>query len=122
MTPGETALRAGMAKSMGDNAHQVAITQESRELLAAMLRDEMRIAVAEGISAALTPQKAREFAVVFLDAVKQQTNSKVNEVAGGVVRAAFKKLAWFLVAGSIVYWFGGWSALATLGKFLASRE
>lgn len=122
MTPGEAAVRAGMGESMSENAHQVAITQESRELLAALLRDEMRVAVAEGISAALTPAKAREFAVVFLDAVKQQTNSKVNEVAGGVVRAALKKLAWFVVAGSVVYWIGGWAALATLGKFLSARE
>lgn len=88
MTPGEAAARAGMGKSVGENAHQMAITQESRELLAALLRDEMRVAVAEGIAAALTDENAARFWRAGMQVLQEQAAKQAGIwVLGGLKRA-----------------------------------
>lgn len=113
-TEAEIEAKAGLRHSMSRNAHQMAMTEESRILLTALLRDEMSHAVTEGIRAALTPEIANQFAMVMVDAIKKQANQKVNEAAGGMVRAALKKIGYFAMAGLIVYWIGGWGALAAI--------
>ncbi|WP_041675697.1 hypothetical protein [Ramlibacter tataouinensis] len=103
---------------------QMALTEESRMLLAALLRDEMKTAVREGIREAMSKQAAAEFAIVFLDVMKQQAGLKMDTWAGGVIRGVFRKM-WenaglFLVGGMIVYSVGGWAAVAKLAQWVLS--
>lgn len=111
-------LKAALAVSVKENAVQVAITEESRVLLADTLRHEMAVAVAEGIKQAMTKETAEAFAGVFMEQIRIQATSKVDIWAGGLVRNAVKKTLYFLFVGSIVYGFGGWTALAAFGTWL----
>lgn len=72
MTPGAAAARAGMDKSLGDNAQQMAMTDESRQLLADLLEERMRIAVAEGIAAMLTDENAQRFWRTGMQVLQEQ--------------------------------------------------
>lgn len=94
------------------------ITEESRRLLSDMLEDRMRIAVAEGISAAMTDANAQKFVRAMLLEAQTLATEKTGEMVGGAVIALLKRTALFLVLGSIVYAVGGWTSLAALIKFL----
>lgn len=118
----EQKARESLRKSVEDNAQQMAITQESRELLAAVLRDDMRIAVAEGISAAMTDANAQKFVRSMLREAQQMAAEKSVAVAGGALKALFMRALTFLFLGLIVYGLGGWSALMAFGKFLAAKD
>lgn len=104
MTPGEAAVRTGMGKSMSDNAQQMVLTDESRVLLAALLRDEMRVAVAEGIAASLTDDNAERFWRKGMQVLQEQAAKQAGILLwGGIKRAlgigAVVLLVW-LVAGA----------------------
>jgi hypothetical protein len=111
---GEIAAARGLRQSKQMNGAQMAMTEESRQLLTVMLRDEMAGAVAEGIKASLTPEVANQFAEVMIVAFKAQLNASVNATAGGMVRGALNKIVGFVIVGLMVYWIGGWSALAAI--------
>lgn len=114
-------LKAALDLSVKDNSVQVAITEESRVLLASMLREEMAAAVSEGIRLAMTKQAAEIFANVFMDQMRVQANTKVNAWAGDLMRQAFKKVTFFIIVGSVVYSAGGWTALAVFGKWVSNE-
>lgn len=107
---------------MAINASQTAITEESRLLLAAMLRDEMRQAVTAGIREAMTQEAAEEFATTFLAVVRKQAESKMGSVGVSLIGGLLKKTGLFLLLGGVVYAIGGWAALAAMFKVLAGKD
>jgi hypothetical protein len=117
-TEGEVAAARGLRQSKALNSPQMAMTEESRQLLTALLRDEMSSAVAHGIKASLTPEVANQFATVMIVAFKAQLNASVNATAGGMVRAAVSKVFGYLIVGMMIYWIGGWSALAGIVNWI----
>jgi hypothetical protein len=123
-TAEETAAALRASKTI--NESQQAITDESRVLLIGFLRnemrDELRIAVAEGVSGAMTDANAQKFVRSMWAEAQKMAAEKSVEVAGGAIKALLKRALLFLFLGSLVYAVGGWSALAALAKFLASRE
>lgn len=122
MTEAAEGLKAAMGASMDRNRHQVAMTDESRQLLTSMLRDEMRVAVADGIAAAMTDKNAAQFCRAVLGEAQKMATEKTGEVVGSALGALVKKGLMFLFLGSIVYAIGGWSALAKLGSFFAGSR
>lgn len=101
------ALRASKVINMG----QQALTDESRVLLAALLRDEMRVAVAEGLEAVLTNEAV--WAKVFVVLQKQATERTGRFVLGGLT-AVLKKALWIGAFALVAYSIGGWTLLKTL--------
>ena len=104
MTPGAAAARAGLDRSVGDNAGQMAMTDESRRLLADLLEERMRIAVAEGIGAMLTDENAERFWRTGIQVLQEQAAKQAGMLLwGGVKRVlgvgAIVLLVW-LVAGA----------------------
>lgn len=118
MPTGEEQARAGLAESVRKNRQQMDITEESRQLLVAALREEMAEAFAHGLKDAMSSENARTFVRAMLAEAQTMATEKTGEVVGGAVLALLKRAALFLFLGSIVYAVGGWSALAALGKFL----
>jgi len=119
-TPEEIA-RAKLRVSVSDNREQMHMTEESRLLLAALIRDEMRVAVAEGIGAAMNDKNAATFCRAMVQEAKNMAAEKSVEMAGGVLKAFLGKALTFVFLGSLVYAVGGWSALAAMGKFLFDK-
>jgi hypothetical protein len=113
---------AALRESVDRNAQQQALTEETRVLLQSWVRneigDEMRLAVAEGIRAAMTPQAAREFWSVGLDVLQEQAKNAAGGWVLSGVSGLLKKAGLFMLLGGLVYWIGGWSALAKLGAVL----
>lgn len=111
------ALRASYA----EEKQQIAMTEGSRLVLQAMLRDELPAAVADGLKRVMTPETARMFADVFIEAMKQHASIKVDTWAGGVVKTTFKKMwdhAWLIVfAIGFAYSVGGFEAVAGVVKW-----
>lgn len=120
MTQAEDNLRATLAASVATNKAAVQRTDEDRVLLTSMLRDEMRIAVAEGVRAAMTQEAAIEFWTTGLTVLQEQA----RQAAGGWVMsglgALLKKIALFMLLGGIVYALGGWTALLGFAKLLSA--
>lgn len=122
----ENQARESLRRSVDENKSQQALVQESRELLTSLIRNEMRddlrIAVAEGVQAAMTDANAQRFVRSMLAEAQRMAAEKSVEVAGGVFKALVMRALTFLFLGLIVYSLGGWSALAAFGKFLAAKE
>lgn len=91
MTSAEEAA-AALRASKSINYGQQALTEESRLLLAAMLRDEMRMAVAEGISAALTDENAERFWVKGFEVAQRESRKKLRNAAGELVIGGLRGL------------------------------
>lgn len=101
------ALRASVAINHG----QQILTEESRLLLAAMLRDEMRVAVAEGISAALTDDAAERFWNKGLEVLQRQATERTGRFILGGLAQMLKKVLWVGVLVLAIYSVGGWALL-----------
>lgn len=101
------ALRASKAINQG----QQVLTEESRVLLAAMLRDEMRLAVAEGIAAAFTEETAELFWNKGFEVLQQRAKQKAGGFLLEGLTAAAKKLLWIAVFVGIAYSVGGWALM-----------
>lgn len=90
--------------SMEANRHQVDLTHESRVLLASMLREEMRTAVAEGIQDALTHDAARQFTLAMLETMQEQAAQRAGLLVLGGLRKllgiAALVLAGYMLAGA----------------------
>lgn len=118
--------RESLRKSVADNREQMDLTDESRVLLERLLGDQledrMRVAVAEGIAGAMSDDNARRFVQAVLSEMQKAATLKAGEITGNVLKAAVGKLLMFIVMGLIVYSWGGWGALATMGKFFASSK
>jgi hypothetical protein len=106
MTTSEDQAAAALRASKAINESQQALTEESRLLLASMLRGEMRIAVAEGIEAVLTNEKM--WAKVFVVLQEQATERTGRFVLGGI-SAVLKKAALIGVFVLVAYSIGGLS-------------
>lgn len=117
MSAGEEAARRGLGKSVDDNRMQMAMTDESRVLLAGMLREEMRVAVAKGIESALTSEAM--WTKVFVVLQKQATERTGRFVLGGLT-IVVRKAMWVGAFALIAYSVGGWTlvkaAWAALNK------
>lgn len=122
MGTGEDQARAGLAESVDTNRHQVAMTEESRQLLAATLREEMGEAFERGLKHAMSSDNARQFVRAMLTEAQNMATEKTGQMVGSAVMALAKRALLFIFLGSIVYALGGWSALAALGKFLAAKD
>lgn len=116
MTTSADQAAAALRASKAINESQQALTEESRVLLAAILRTEMRIAVAEGIEAVMTNEKM--WAKVFIVLQEQATERTGRFVLGGL-SAVIKKALWVGAFVLIAYSVGGltlakalWAALA----------
>jgi hypothetical protein len=103
---------AALRASRAINAGQQDLTEESRLLLTSMLRnelrDELRIAVAEGMQAVLTNDEV--WAKVFSVLQRQATERTGRFVLGGIT-AVFRKLLWIGLFAAFVYSAGGWALL-----------
>jgi hypothetical protein len=119
--PAADKTREALRTSVDANRQQQALTEESRVLLADLLENRMRAAVAEGIAEAMTEEAAQKFVRSVLAEAQRLATAKAGEAAVGVVGALFKRALLFLVLGSLVYMVGGWSALASLGKFVLDK-
>lgn len=110
----EHALRESYVEEM----NQIAMTEGSRLVLQAMIRQELPAAVAQGFREAMSPAMVDYMASAFIDATQRQATKRLDEAAGGLVRKGLKKLAMFAIAGLIVYGIGGWGALAAVLNWL----
>lgn len=108
MSVAETEAAAALRASMGINQAQQHLTDESRVLLASLLRDEMRTAVAEGLEDVLTNEAV--WAKVFVALQKQASERTGRWVLGGLVQV-LKKAAWIGVFVLMAYSIGGWTLL-----------
>jgi hypothetical protein len=107
-TTAEDEAGAALRASKAINQGQQVLTEESRILLAALLRDEMRVAVAEGISAALTDDALWKAVVKAIqDAAVERTG---RFVLGGLT-SILSKLGWVALAALALYAVGGFAAL-----------
>lgn len=109
MSTAEDAARAALLASKSINQGQQALTEESRLLLAALLRDEMRMAVTEGISAALTDENAERFWSKGMEVLQAQAANR----AGLLVLSGLKKALGMAAIVLALYALGGWTAAKT---------
>ena len=121
MTESEREAAAALRASMAINEGQQALTDESRVLLVALMRDEMRVAVAEGIAAALTDEAAERFWSKGLEVLQRQAKAKAGGFLLDGVLAAGKKLMWVSVFLLVAYSVGGWTLLKTIWAAMAPR-
>lgn len=101
---GEQTARAGLRQSVEDNRAQVAMTDESRVLLTAMVRAEMRTAVADGIADAMTDENAERFWKKGLEVLQDQAAKQGGLLVWNLLKRAIGigvlvVLVW-LVAGA----------------------
>lgn len=114
--------RDALQASVDSNRVQVTLTEESRQMLAATLRDEMGDAFARGLKDSMSTENARQFMRALISEAQTIALEKSDKFAGSIVRAGVRKLLFFVVAGSVVYALGGWGALAAVAKWLAARS
>lgn len=107
-------LRGALGQSVDTNRAQVALTEESRLLLQAMLRDEMSIAVAEGIAAAMTDEAAERFWNKGIEVLQRQAQAKAGRFLLDGTLAAMKRLLWVGVFVVVAYSMGGWTLVKAI--------
>jgi hypothetical protein len=115
MSAAEDQARAALKASAAINQGQQVLTEESRQLLTAFirteLRDELRLAVAEGITAAMTDSAAERFWNTGLEVLQRQAKQKAGGFLLEGVATAAKKALWIAVLVGIAYSIGGWTLL-----------
>lgn len=109
-TPGEEAAARSLRESVENDREQVALVGGSRLLL----RSDIRDAVREGISDALTDDNAHRFWNTGLEVLQQQAANR----AGLLVLSGLKKVLGIAAIVLAVYLLaGGPAAKAVLGAF-----
>jgi hypothetical protein len=107
----EEMARAALRASVLVNHQQMALTEESRQLLAALLRDEMRMAVSEGIKAAfdeaLTEQNARRVFQIGVDVLQEQAARSAGMMLWSGVKGLFRLAFWPLFLLVAAFLIGG---------------
>ena len=116
MTSAADEAAAALLASKTINQGQQSLTEESRLLLAAMLRDEMRLAVAEGFEAVLTNEET--WAKVFT-VLQKQAAERTGKFFFSGVAVVFKKFLWLSTFLLIAYALGGWSMVKIIWASLA---
>lgn len=106
MTAAEENAAAALKASAAINQGQQHLTDESRVLLAGLLRNEMRAAVSEGLEAVLTNEDV--WARVYVVLQKQATERTGRWVLSGLMEIV-KKAAWVGAFVLIAYSIGGWT-------------
>lgn len=114
MTTAADEAGAALKASMAINREQQVLTEESRLLLAAMLRDEMRVAVAEGIAAALTDENAERFWSKGLEVLQRQAREQTGRFVLDGITAVVKRALWIGLFVVVAYSMGGWSLVKTV--------
>lgn len=110
MSAGEEAA-AALRASKAINEGQQALVEESRLLLADLVEDRMRIAVAEGIAAAMTDAAAERFWNKGIEVLQRQAKARAGGfLLSGLAHMARKAL-WVGVFVLLVYSVGGWALL-----------
>jgi hypothetical protein len=104
------ALRASVAINHG----QQVLTEESRLLLADLLEDRMRVAVAEGISAAMTDDAAERFWSKGMEVMRRQAAERTGRFVLSSLTEIAKKALVIGVICLFVYSIGGWSLVKTV--------
>lgn len=102
------AVAAALRASKAANVVQTAMTEESRLLLVSMIRDEMRTAVAEGISTALTDEQIWRTIVA---AIQEAAIERTGKFVLGGLSTVLKKLGWLILGLLALYAIGGFAAL-----------
>lgn len=97
MSAGEDAARAGLRQSTERNKAQMELTGESRALLADLIEERMRIAVSEGIQAAMTDDAARRFTLAMLETLQEQAANRAGLLVLGGLKKALGVVAIVLV-------------------------
>ena len=82
------------------------------------MKTAIKEAVREGIRESVTPELAEQFWGAGLDMLQKQATEHAGRFVIGGIMGLTKKLALFLLLGSMIYAIGGWSALANLFKVL----
>lgn len=115
MTTAADEAAAALRASAAINAGQQEMVDESRRLLAGLLREEMRlareeigIAVSEGIQAVLTSEEfwAKVFAVL-----QRQASERTGRFVLGGLTVVVKKALWIGAFALLAYSIGGWTLL-----------
>lgn len=83
------------------------------------LRDQMRDAVAEGISAAMTDEAAERFWNTGLTMLRQQATVHTGRFVLDGIWTLAKKLFWVAIFIGALYAVGGWSAIKAVGGAIA---
>jgi hypothetical protein len=117
-TDSAAAAGAAMKASAAINRTQQEMTEESRTLLVALIRGEMKTAVADGIKEAMTDEAAERLFNKFFDVMRKQATEKTGTFVLGGLSAVARRLMWALVFIAAVYMLGGWSAITTGLKVL----
>jgi hypothetical protein len=107
----EDEAAAALRASKAIHQSQQVLTEELRLLLAAMLRDEMRSAVAEGLEAVLTNEAV--WAKVFL-VLQQQASVRTGRFVLGGLTVVLKKAVWVGAFALVAYSIGGWTLLKAI--------
>lgn len=109
------ATRENLRQSVADNREQQALVDESRQLLTDLIRNELaselRLAVAEGVQAAMTREAMREFWSAGAELLNEQIEQRAGRWLFKGVGVAVTRLLW---AGFFLYaiWsFAGWAGI-----------
>jgi hypothetical protein len=102
---------AALRASKAINQHQQHLTEESRVLLAAILRTEMRDAVSKGIENVMTDERfwERVFAVL-----QKQATERTGRFVWAGVTLVFKKAMLIGLFALMAYSIGGWTLLKAI--------
>lgn len=95
-------------------ATEVRLTDETIQYL----RQEIAVAVGQGLKSAMTEDTAAAFWAAGLSVLQKQAAQHAGRFVLGGLLGLVRKLGLFLTLGGIVYALGGWSALAALFKVL----
>ncbi len=87
-------------------------------LVANQLEVLVKEAVKQGITEAMTEDNARLFWAAGLKVFQEEATQHTGRIVIGGMKGLFSRVLLFLVLGSVVYAFGGWSGLAGLFKTL----
>lgn len=113
-------VRAALAASVAENREQV-LTEESRQLLADIVREQMRLAVAEGMAAAMTDEAAERFWKTGLEVLQRQAQERAGQFLLDGLMAALRKALWVGGLLLVAYSLGGWSLLKAIWAALTPK-
>jgi hypothetical protein len=96
MSAGERAARDALHGSVQENAEQMRLAEESRVLLSGIvrgeLRDELRLAVAEGLASFLNEDQIERFWRKGFEVAHKESKKRLREAAGDLVLGGLRGL------------------------------
>ena len=113
-SPGAAAARAALAESVHKNRTEVTLAGETITLL----RDEIRMSVAEavrdGIAGAMTPDAARAFCGVLVQVLQEQAAQTAGQMVLGGLWTLTKRLFWAGMFVAALFYVVGWPGVKLL--------